>query len=171
MQYKSPRILFGFVLTALMFLAACSVPMDEPAAQPAETDLETHEASGATATAVPQATATPVPARTQPAGEPGQPPHPEPTITPHPIEEARRDPVERAVEDLARRLDVPEDEITVVRVYGDDFVGDNLGCPGGKTPLRPIPALVTGQVIELEAGGQIHVYHAAGAELVYCPAG
>lgn len=169
MLKKSPRVGWAVFLGVLWLLAACTALPEttEPVTLPTGTTLPATETQPKESPTL-NPTASHAPKSTQTPPEPINPVHPEPTITPHPIEQVVRDPVERAVEDLAQRLGISESEIKVVNEYGDDFVGDNLGCPGGKTPLRPLQVLVTGRVIELQADGQIYIYHAHGADLVYC---
>ncbi|HEC34121.1 MAG TPA: hypothetical protein ENI37_05325 [Chloroflexi bacterium] len=88
------------------------------------------------------------------------------TLPPAPGEPA----VARAVADLAARLDVDPDAVTVVRISADDFPAQNLGCPspGGKGPEPVQPAFVTGQEIVLRVGEQQYVYRAHGGSVVFC---
>ncbi|MGA9349783.1 MAG: hypothetical protein WBW48_13395 [Anaerolineae bacterium] len=75
-----------------------------------------------------------------------------------------------AREDLAKRLGIPVEEVTVVSVVGDEFPASNLGCPCPKCPERPIPAIVTGQRITMAAQGKNYEYHARGNMVVFCGA-
>ena len=73
-----------------------------------------------------------------------------------------------AKSDLAGRLQVDKDAIQVIKVYPDEFPASDLGCPqSGITPL-PQPAFVTGQVVELDYGGLIFIYHVRGNLAAYC---
>ena len=73
-----------------------------------------------------------------------------------------------ATRDLARRLGIAVDGISVESVESDEFPADNLGCLlPGQTP-RPIPAIVSGQRIMLRAGGKLYEYRVRGTEVVYC---
>ena len=76
--------------------------------------------------------------------------------------------VTSAQEDLARRLGIPDGEVTVVSVVGDEFPASNLGCPCPKCPELPIPAFVTGQRITLTAQGKNYEYHARRNMVVFC---
>lgn len=70
--------------------------------------------------------------------------------------------------DLARRLGIAPDDISVERVESDEFPADNLGCPSSERPPLPIPAIVSGQRIMLRASGKLYEYRAKGTEIVYC---
>lgn len=77
--------------------------------------------------------------------------------------------VSRAINDLATRLGVSPDQVEVLSITPDEFPASNLGCGEyGEQPDRPIPALVTGQRIVLEARGRSYVYHTHGPQVVYC---
>jgi len=73
-----------------------------------------------------------------------------------------------AREDLAKRLGIPIEEVTVVSVVEDEFPASDLGCPCPKCPERPIPAFVMGQRIILAAQGKNYEYHARGSMVVFC---
>jgi len=78
-------------------------------------------------------------------------------------------PADRAVNDLAQRLQVPPDAITVVSVATTDMPAQNLGCyPDGKAPQVDIPAFVMGEEIVLRQGDQEYIYRARGSLVVYC---
>lgn len=99
----------------------------------------------------------------------------EKTEVPTPTLSASRTLLERAVsqaqQDLARRLNLPEGEITLVDTVSDEFPAANLGCPSESgTPPAPMPALVSGWRIILKAGGTAYEYRARGSDLVFCGA-
>jgi hypothetical protein len=73
-----------------------------------------------------------------------------------------------AQEDLARRLGIAVEEVTVLSVVGDEFPASNLGCPCPKCPEVPIPAIVTGQRITLAAQGKNYEYRARRSMVVFC---
>ena len=84
-------------------------------------------------------------------------------------------PLERAIaqaqQDLARRLGLPAEQITLVGAGSDEFPAANLGCPQeGGAPPAPMPALVSGWRITLRAGERVYEYRARGSELVFCGA-
>ena len=77
--------------------------------------------------------------------------------------------VGQAIADLAVRLNISAGAVEVVSTTADEFPASNLGCGQfSKQPDRPIPALLTGQRIVLAADGYQYVYHAHGAQVVYC---
>jgi hypothetical protein len=96
-----------------------------------------------------------------PAPGPGAPP---PSATALPP--SSQDPVDLARADLAQRLGVELDSITVVHVQADEFPASNLGCPGKE--IKPIPAIVSGIEIVLAEGGRHHIYRARRQTIVYC---
>jgi len=69
--------------------------------------------------------------------------------------------------DLARRLDVPEQEVTVKEVRPTTWPDASLGCPGPDQLYAQV--LTEGYVIELEVGGARYRYHADQQRAVYCP--
>lgn len=70
--------------------------------------------------------------------------------------------------DLAKRLQKPLAAIEFLREYSDEFPADNLGCLGPGVTPRPIPAIVSGRVIQFKVGETIYNYHSRGSELVFC---
>lgn len=76
--------------------------------------------------------------------------------------------VQEAREDLAQRLGIPSQDITVVSITSDEFPAGDLGCPApGETP-PPIPAFILGKTLILEAGDTHYVYHIAGGRIAFC---
>jgi len=65
-----------------------------------------------------------------------------------------------AVADLARRLDVPEEEVVVDRVEEVTWHDGSLGCAEKGTMYTQ--ALVDGSRITLRAGERTYEYHAGG---------
>ena len=65
-----------------------------------------------------------------------------------------------ARQDLAERLGVASDDISVVRVEEVDWPDGSLGCP--MPDMVYTQALVNGVFIQLEAGGQTYNYHGGG---------
>lgn len=113
-------------------------------------------------TAAPPPTRTPIPPLEKTAM-----PTPMPNILPTSLEGA----VARAEQDLARRLGLSEGEIILIEAVSDEFPAANLGCPleGGAQP-PPMPALVSGWRILLQARGEAYEYRARGNEIVFCGA-
>lgn len=82
-------------------------------------------------------------------------------MTPSGPTSGARGPLEQqAVGDLAGRLGVPEDEITVVSVEEVTWRDGSLGC--AEPGMMYTQALVDGSRIILEAAGERHEYHAGG---------
>jgi hypothetical protein len=57
---------------------------------------------------------------------------------------------------------------TIEKARPDEFPADTLGCLGPDVTPRPIPAMVSGQVIILEVGGVRYSYHARKEQVVFC---
>jgi hypothetical protein len=79
--------------------------------------------------------------------------------------------VQEVIHRLAERLDTLESEVSVVRVFRDEFPAQNLGCPpekGGEISEWDQPAFVTGQEIVLEANDHQYRYRVHGGKIVYC---
>lgn len=68
--------------------------------------------------------------------------------------------VESAVADLASRLDVPEDEVTVVTAEAVTWGDTSLGCP--QPGMRYAQVVQDGTYIELEHSGTTYPYHSGG---------
>lgn len=66
----------------------------------------------------------------------------------------------QAVEDLARRLSLPADEVRVVVAEEVTWPDGSLGCP--KKDRMYTMALVEGRRIVLEVAGRRYAYHAGG---------
>ncbi len=76
--------------------------------------------------------------------------------------------IEKARQDLAARLRLDPAAVQFIQLDLDEFPADTLGCLGPEVTPRPIPAIVSGQVILLEAGGLRYTYHARREQLVFC---
>ena len=76
--------------------------------------------------------------------------------------------IEKARQDLAARLGLDLATIQFIQLSPDEFPADTLGCLGPDVTPRPIPALVSGQVILLEARGVRYTYHARKEQVVFC---
>ena len=76
--------------------------------------------------------------------------------------------IQYSKEDLARRLDVPLDNVIVSGARQVTWRSGALGCP--EPGMSYTDALVPGSVIFLKADSTIHAYHAKiGGEPFYCP--
>lgn len=69
--------------------------------------------------------------------------------------------VMQAMKDLARRLALPLDAITVESVEAVTWRDSSLGCPQPGMAARPV--LQAGSRIRLVAAGQIYAYHSGGS--------
>ena len=76
--------------------------------------------------------------------------------------------VDRLKADLTTRLEISPDGIEFHSVQADEFPAGDLGCPDPKATPRPIPAFVSGQVIELVYAQTIYIYHTHGEQFAFC---
>jgi hypothetical protein len=76
--------------------------------------------------------------------------------------------INKARQDLAARLRLDPAAVQFIQLNLDEFPADTLGCLFPDATPRPIPAIVSGQVILLEAGGLRYIYHARQEQVVYC---
>ena len=91
-----------------------------------------------------------------------------PADTPVPQDD-HEDLVARAISDLARRLDISEEEIAVARVESVHFPDASLGVPEpGKSYAQ---VMVPGVIIRLRVGDELYAYHGAGERVVLVPRG
>lgn len=67
---------------------------------------------------------------------------------------------ELAVANLAQRLDIPEDDIEVVRSESVSWPNGAIGCP--EPGMMYTQAIVEGFQIVLEAGDRYYDYHSGG---------
>lgn len=78
-------------------------------------------------------------------------------------------PSERARAELATRLEIDPDSITVVSVTPQEMPIQFLGCPPeGATPRADMPGMVMGEEVVLRHDGTEYVYHAHQVQLFYC---
>lgn len=123
------------VAVALLALAGCqSLPPLGPAAgQPAASPT-----AAAPSEAPTEATA---PAEAAPIGQ----------------EETVQRPEQFAAQDLAQRLAVPVEDVTVVEVAEVEWPDASVGCP--QPGMMYAQVITPGQLITLQAGGQTYSYH------------
>ena len=75
--------------------------------------------------------------------------------------------VNHSKDDLAKRLGVRSDEITVQSAEATEFPDTSLGVPA---PDRMYAQVITpGYIIKLVVGGQIYEYHGTGVRIVLVP--
>ena len=75
-----------------------------------------------------------------------------------------------ARQDLARRLGVSVDGVTVAAVIGQEFSSDAFYCRVTKDRIANTdpPAVITGFSILLHASGRRYEYHASGQTVLFC---
>jgi hypothetical protein len=73
-----------------------------------------------------------------------------------------------AQQDLASRLRIAIDEVTVARVTEEMFPAGDLGCPCPGCPSSPMTGLVEGQRIILTARDKEYEYRARGMAVLFC---
>lgn len=92
---------------------------------------------------------------------------PDPVETPDTEPKPEPRPAAQARADLAARLGVAVDEVTVAGVEQVTWRDGSLGCP--QPGMAYTQALVDGLRVVLEAGGQTYHYHAGGnGAAFYC---
>ena len=87
-----------------------------------------------------------------------------------PLEPALQQIVIQAREDLARRLGVSVDNVTVDAVIGQEFSIDAFHCRTSKDRIAgdESPQVVSGQSILLNASAHRYEYHASGQTVIFC---
>jgi len=78
--------------------------------------------------------------------------------------------IEKAKEDLAQRLGISVDSVTVAAVIGQEFSTDAFNCRTSKERIarEEPPQVVSGQSILLRASGRRYEYHASGQTVIFC---
>ena len=78
--------------------------------------------------------------------------------------------IEKAKEDLAQRLGVSVDSISVATVIGQEFSTDAFNCQTSKERItkEDSPQVVSGQSILLSASGHRYEYHASDQTVIFC---
>ena len=79
--------------------------------------------------------------------------------------------VQRAINDLAARLTISPNAITVVRVDTIEITIPDTACASDQSLPPNIPAQIIGLEIVLSAGSQNYIYHARGNVVTRCTAG
>ncbi len=133
------------LFTLSLFLQACGVPAGDTKLTPNSSTIQPILASETPTSRL--IAPTPDYVGTMPAN-----------VTPQSTASDRQ--VALAVQDLAYRLSVPEDRITVLLVQPVTWPDAGLGCPSPGMRYPQVPE--DGILIRLEAGGQIYDYHAGG---------
>jgi hypothetical protein len=87
-----------------------------------------------------------------------------------PLEPALQQVITQARKDLARRLGVPVDSVTVSAVIGQEFSADAFYCRTSKDRISKdeSPQVMSGQSILLSASAHRYEYHASGQIVIFC---
>jgi hypothetical protein len=87
-----------------------------------------------------------------------------------PVEPASQQVATQAREDLARRLGVPVDSVTVDAVIGQEFSIDAFYCRTSKDRISKdeSPQVISGQSILLSASARRYEYHGSGTTVIFC---
>jgi len=96
-------------------------------------------------------------------------PHPSAPIS-TPLEPALQQIVTQAREDLARRVGVPVDSITVGAIIGQEFSTEAFYCRTSKDRIARDESLqvISGYSILLSASARRFEYHASGPTVIFC---
>lgn len=91
-------------------------------------------------------------------------------LLPTPSASGMEDLIEKAKEDLAQRLEISVDSITVATVIGQEFSTDAFNCQTSKERIarEDSPQLVSGRSILLSASGHRYEYHANDQTVIFC---
>jgi predicted small lipoprotein YifL len=91
------------------------------------------------------------------------------TPMPLPLGDDTSETIQRARKDLAQRLGVPVEVVTVGAMIGQDFSSDAFYCRTTKERIaREPPAVKAGYVILLQASGRRYEYHANDQTVFFC---
>jgi hypothetical protein len=146
--------LYTIILTCFTLLAtSCGIPTTPPqptTSLPTRTIQQTAASSPST-----NASTTQTPTHVSPSAS---------TSTDSPYDEV----VNLAKADLARRLKTDPQHIHLLHINADEFPAGDLGCPAPGVTPRPIPAIVSGQVIVFESDSQEYTYHTRKSQVVFC---
>jgi len=87
-----------------------------------------------------------------------------------PFDDESSESVILAKQDLAQRLGVSVDGITVAAVIGQEFSTDAFYCRATKEriPKDDPPAVTSGFIILLNVSGRRYEYHASGQTVLFC---
>jgi hypothetical protein len=75
----------------------------------------------------------------------------------------------KAKQDLAQKLEISVDNITVVTVIGQEFSTDAFYCQSAKERIaKESPRAIVGQSILLSASGRRYEYHSSEQTIIFC---
>jgi hypothetical protein len=155
----------GLILTCLVGCAPGAIPADGGEVPPAQ--VKTTKPS-----------TVPEPVELQPATvapiSPAQPITEDEAVSGTPMQlpsdDESNESIKLAREDLAQRLGISVDLITVNAVIGQEFTADAFHCRASKERIsKQEPAqAISGVSILLSASGRRYEYHASGQTVVFC---
>ena len=70
--------------------------------------------------------------------------------------------VAQAQADLAQRLSISPDDISVVEVLPQTWTDTSMGCP--QPGMDYLQVLVEGLLVRLDYAGQVYAYHSGGGQ-------
>ncbi len=78
--------------------------------------------------------------------------------------------VKSASQDLAQKLGIPVNGITVSAIIGEEFSNIAFHCKATKARIAKDdpPAVISGFTILLEASGRRYEYHVSGQTVIFC---
>jgi hypothetical protein len=84
--------------------------------------------------------------------------------------QTQKETAQSAIKDLAHRLDLSVEDITVLSVIGQEYSTDAFYCrtAKGRIAKEEPPQLISGETILLEAQGSRYEYHANGQLAAFC---
>lgn len=85
---------------------------------------------------------------------------------PTPADPVLRSLIDEAKTDLAQRLSLPVEQITLLEAAAVTWPDGSLGCP--EEGMAYAQVLSPGYLIRVEAGGQEYEYHASRSTVFYC---
>jgi hypothetical protein len=87
-----------------------------------------------------------------------------------PVGEAPTETIQLARQDLAHKLGVPPEGISITSIIGEQFTADAFYCRTTKDRIarEDPPAFISGFTILLSVSGQRYEYHASGQTVVFC---
>ena len=86
------------------------------------------------------------------------------------LAQIQKETVESAIKDLAQRLGIRIEEISVLSVIGQDFTTNGFFCRStkGRTSKDEPTVMISGETILLKAHGRRYEYHANSQVVIFC---
>jgi hypothetical protein len=154
----------------ILILIACLLAGCGPAATPATNAVTPPKKGSNPAASLPGvgSQTSPAPTLISPAADMGMPALTQPTGVPGSSDVSLM--IEQARQDLAKKLGVPVDHVTVAGVIGNDFSNDAFYCLKGTERIARDDnmATISGQSILLYVAGRRYEYHASDQNVIFC---